>query len=348
MSKLIKVTQEYLDEVRKSFEEVLKSGKFSDGKVTFTKTIGTVNRKAKVFFTPDAWRKMQALVSDFDKEVAWHGIAHRGEDDSKDEYYITDILVYPQEVTGATVNTDQEKYEMWLMSHDDDVFNNIRMQGHSHVNMGVTPSGVDTSLYDQIIEQLDDEMFYIFMIWNKKKDKTVRIYDIKKNILFDTADVTVETLPDSEDISNIRNLSEDEVKAVTDFITRYREKRATDSFIKKAKGMVKDKVYKPTTVYNGGYGSYGYGTTYGGNYQIGSGYGGASQTSKDTKPSTTTVKSSADKKKDGKRKGRRKKDKENKGYNNAWDTQTSTLNGYPYSDRWSDCDINDSFYARGY
>lgn len=325
MSKLIKVTQEYLDEVRKSFEEVLKSGKFSDGKVTFTKTIGAVNRKAKVFFTPDAWRKMQALVSDFDKEVAWHGIAHRGEDDSKDEYYITDILVYPQEVTGATVNTDQEKYEIWLMSHDDDVFNNIRMQGHSHVNMGVTPSGVDTSLYDQIIEQLDDEMFYIFMIWNKKKDKTVRIYDIKKNILFDTADVTVETLPDSEDISNIRNLSEDEVKAVTDFITRYREKRSVDSFIKKAKDMVKDKVYKPTTVYNGGHGSYGYGAAYGGNYQSSSGYGGAFQTSKDAKPSTTTVKSSADKKKDGKRKGRRKKDKENKEYNNAWDTQTGTI-----------------------
>lgn len=346
MSKLIKVTQEYIDEVRKDFEEVLKSGKFSDGKVTFTKTIGTVNRKAKVFFTPDAWRKMQALISDFDKEVAWHGIAHRGEDASKDEYYITDILVYPQEVTGATVNTDQEKYEMWLMSHDDDVFNNIRMQGHSHVNMGVTPSGVDTSLYDRIIEQLDNEMFYIFMIWNKKKDKTVRIYDIKKNILFDTTDVTVETLPDSEDISNIRNLSEDEVKAVTDFITRYREKRSTDSFIKKAKDMVKDKVYKPTTVYNGGYGSYGYGTAYGGNYQSGSGYDGVSQTNKDTKPSTTTVKSSEDKKKDGKRKGRRKKDKGNRG--NAWNTQTHIFNGYPYSDKWNDCDINDSFYARGY
>lgn len=134
MSKLIKVTQEYLDEVRKDFEEVLTSGKFSDGKITFTKTVGTINRKAKVLFTPDAWRKMQALVSDFDKEVAWHGVAYRGEDDSKDEYYITDILVYPQEVTGATVNTDQEKYEMWLMSHDDDVFNNIRMQKPSIAN----------------------------------------------------------------------------------------------------------------------------------------------------------------------------------------------------------------------
>lgn len=349
MSKLIKVTQEYLDEVRKDFEEVLTSGKFSDGKITFTKTVGTINRKAKVLFTPDAWRKMQALVSDFDKEVAWHGVAYRGEDDSKDEYYITDILVYPQEVTGATVNTDQEKYEMWLMSHDDDVFNNIRMQGHSHVNMPVTPSGVDTSLYDRILEQLDDEMFYIFMIWNKKKDKTVKIYDLKKNVLFDTADVTVETLPDSEDISDIYNLSEDEVKAVTGFLTKYREKRITDSFIKEAKDMVKDKVYKPTTTYSGGYGGHGYGSTYyGGSYYGSSGYNGTSQVNKDTKPSTTTIKQSDNKKKNGKRKGKRKKDKGNNGYNNACDTQMSIFNGYPYSDGWNDDDINDPFYARGY
>lgn len=58
MSKLIKVTPEYLDEVRKDFEEALSSGKFSDGKITFTKTIGNINRKAKVIFTREAWNKM--------------------------------------------------------------------------------------------------------------------------------------------------------------------------------------------------------------------------------------------------------------------------------------------------
>lgn len=184
MSKNIKITDESLNEVRKAFEEALSTGKFSDGKITFTKTLGIVNRKATIFFTELAWLKMQTLIREFDKEVAWHGIAKRGEDASKDEYYITDILVYPQEVTGATVSTDQEKYQMWLMSHDDEVFNNIRMQGHSHVNMDVTPSSVDTSLYDRILEQLDDDMFYIFMIWNKRKEKTIKIYDLAKNIFF--------------------------------------------------------------------------------------------------------------------------------------------------------------------
>ena len=164
MSKLIKLPQDILDQYTKEFYETLRSGKFSDGKVNFTKTLGTVDRKATVLFTELAWQKMQLLVKEFDKEVAWHGIAERCEE--KDTYLISDILVYPQEVTGSTVTTDQSKYENWLMSHDDDVFNNIRMQGHSHVNMAVSPSSVDLSLYERILDQLGSDMFYIFMIKN--------------------------------------------------------------------------------------------------------------------------------------------------------------------------------------
>lgn len=276
MSKNIKITDESLNEVRKAFEEALSTGKFSDGKITFTKTLGIVNRKATVFFTELAWLKMQTLIREFDKEVAWHGIAKRGEDASKDEYYITDILVYPQEVTGATVSTDQEKYQMWLMNHDDEVFNNIRMQGHSHVNMGVTPSSVDTSLYDRILEQLDDDMFYIFMIWNKRKEKTIKIYDLAKNILFDTSDVTVEVLDDGTGI---------------------------EKFLKDAKDAVKDKPTTPTTTYQSPYrGSYGYGGYYGG---YGSSYGGSAkeEESKKTEPPKDTANSQ--KKRKGKRKGKK-------------------------------------------
>ena len=106
---------------------------------------------------------------------------------------------------------------MWLMNHEDDVFNNIRMQGHSHVNMGVTPSGVDNSLYERILEQLDDEMFYIFLIYNKKGDKTFKIYDLAKNILFETGDVTVKVLDDDADSVDIHvdGLSDEENEALS-------------------------------------------------------------------------------------------------------------------------------------
>lgn len=196
MSRLIKITPECLDEIRKDFETTLKGAKVADGKISYTKNFGYINRKAVIYFTDLAWLKMQALIREFSTEVAWHGVAYRGEDESKDEYYITDILVYPQEVTGATVNTDQEKYEQWLMQHDDEVFFNIRMQGHSHVNMSTSPSGVDTTHQEKILAQLDDTMFYIFMIWNKRGEKTVKIYDLAKNILFDGQDVSVQVKDD--------------------------------------------------------------------------------------------------------------------------------------------------------
>ena len=225
MSKVIKLTQEHIDDLRKSFEEALATGKFSDGKFTFSKDLGKLDRRATVWFTPIAWCKQTQLVSKFDKEVAWHGIAKRGEE--PDTFVIEDILVYPQEVTGSTVTTDQVEYQTWLMNHEDEVFNNIRYQGHSHVNMGTSPSAVDTTLYDSILAQLEDGMFYIFMIWNKKDDKTIKIYDLRENVFFDTTDVKVGVI-------------------------------GLEGFMDDAKGMVKEHVYTPPkTVGNSGYGNYG-------------------------------------------------------------------------------------------
>ena len=196
MAKIIKLTPENIEQARKEFEESLANLKLSDGKISFTKSFSSIQRKATIYFTEIAWLKMQTLVREFDKEVAWHGVAMRGEDPEKDEYFITDILVYPQNVTGATVTTVQEEYEEWLNSLEDDVFNNLRMQGHSHVNMGTTPSSVDNTLYESILGQLKSSMFYIFMIWNKRGEKTVKLYDMAKNVLFETADCSIEILED--------------------------------------------------------------------------------------------------------------------------------------------------------
>lgn len=213
MSKMIKLTQDVFEQCMKEFNETMKSGKFSDGKVEFSKTLGVIDRKATVVFTELAWQKMQALIRECDKEIGWHGIAKRGEE--KDQYIISDILLYPQEVTGATVTTDQEEYQMWLMQQEDDVFNNIRMQGHSHVTMPTTPSTVDLSLYERILDQLDDDMFYIFMIYNKNGSKTIKIYDMRENVLFETADVSVSVLKEENGVAKLLEDMKDLVKTKT-------------------------------------------------------------------------------------------------------------------------------------
>lgn len=321
MAKLIKLTPEIIEEVKKEFDVYIKD-KISDGRISFQKTVNTVQRKATVYFVESAYRKFQALVKEFDKEVAWHGIAYRGKDESKDEYYITDILVYPQEVTGATVTTDQNKYQTWLMNHDDETFNNIRMQGHSHVNMGVTPSGVDENLYESILAQLDDTMFYIFMIWNKKNDKTCKIYDLAKNILFDTTDCEIKIITAPPTNVKIEGVTEEEQSIMLDALNDLRYEKMCKQFVDEAKKLVTTKAY--TTVYSrtgtsGSYGNYG---GYGGYYN---GYYGTSSTSSSL--ATTSSKKDDDSGKKGKRKGKRKESsKTSKGF--YYDDDDDDIYGY--------------------
>ena len=302
MAKLIKLTQDVIEEIKKEFDTYIRE-KISDGRISFQKNITAVQRKATVYFTELAYRKFQALVDGFSNEVAWHGLAYRGKDESKDEYYITDILVYPQEVTGATVTTDQKKYQDWLMSQDDDTFNNVRMQGHSHVNMGVSPSGVDENLYESILAQLDDKMFYIFQIWNKKGDKTCKIYDLAKNIMFDTTDCEIKIITTVPADVKIEGATDEEQSAMLEALKNLRYKKLCEQFVAEAKKLVTTRTFttpsSPKTYY-GGYGNYG-------NYDFYKGYYGSSQSpSAATTPTLAATKNEDANGKNSKRKGRRK------------------------------------------
>lgn len=202
MSRPIKLTEQIIQDCRNDFEKVLRQSKMTDGKISFTKALPCGNQKATVIFSAFAWAKMVALITSFDKEVAWHGVASRYGTEDQDEYYISDIVVYPQEVSGATVEMDVEKYAKWLAGNgEDERFNNIHMQGHSHVNMATTPSSVDLTHQEEILSMLEDDDFYIFMIWNKSFTSTNKIYDLKKNILFENSDITVKVAGEVEGLS---------------------------------------------------------------------------------------------------------------------------------------------------
>ncbi len=201
MSKIIKVTQEILDEAKANFENLLKEGKFADGKINYTYQFKDLDRKASLTFTEIAWLKMQALIQEFSTEIAWHGIVYRLDND---EYLVDDIVVFPQLVSGATVDRDIEAWAKWNMTLDDETFTNMKMHGHSHVNMGVTPSSTDTNFYNtEILPELGEDSFYVFVIWNKRNDHTVKIYDYAKNIFFDDKDVDVYIMNDGLGVRDI-------------------------------------------------------------------------------------------------------------------------------------------------
>lgn len=142
-----------------------------------------------LIFFPSAWVKMTTLVQNCDTECAWHGTVFISED--RRTFQIKDILTYPQVVTAATVDIDEEQYEVWHQSLDDNTYNSLRMQGHSHVNMGVTPSKTDTTMYNDFLQTLSNDSFYVFIVANKKGDFWVNIYDIKENAIYTKNDITM-------------------------------------------------------------------------------------------------------------------------------------------------------------
>lgn len=212
MAKPIYVSGEEIDRILREVKSQLMGIRCTGGidiKKNFTKD----NRKATIYFTPEAWNRVLALVMAFETEVQWHGCVNRI---SNNEFEIYDIIVPPHVVTGSTVTSDPVKYSDWITSLDDEVFNNLRFHGHSHVNMGCSPSGTDMKYRRDIVTQLpipqneEDDSFYIFLILNKKGDWSGEIYDVTNNALFSEDEIEIEVY-DEED-SLLSTFIEDAMK----------------------------------------------------------------------------------------------------------------------------------------
>lgn len=220
----IKMTDEIIRDVMQEFySQASVLGNLQTDKFSFNKSFSKPAKDAvEVNFTLEAYHEMCALIDHFSTEVAWHGLVKRLD---KTHFQVTKILIYPQKVTGATVNTDQEEYTKWLYALKDEEFNAVRFQGHSHVNMATNPSGVDMQNQWDMINQLNSTDYYIFMIWNKRREYNVRVIDMADNVIYSGSDVKV-------------TIGALDMKG----------------FLEEAEALVK----KPTPVYN-------YGTTYGSN-----------------------------------------------------------------------------------
>ena len=138
-----------------------------------------------IYFTPLAWVKMNELVSEYTTEVAAHGTVERTEDG---DYIVTDILVYPQTITNATVESIDEEYGPWICKQGRGVINKLRFQFHSHVNFGATPSARDLQYYADMTSQFED--YYIFMILNKKGENHIIVYDKAQGVIYEDKDLS--------------------------------------------------------------------------------------------------------------------------------------------------------------
>ena len=184
----------------------------------------TCTKRPKIIITTTAGLKMSELVRSCTKEVGWHGFVERTDDTT---FIIRDIVVYPQTVTGTNVNTDEEKYALWLANISTADLKTMRFQGHSHVNMACNPSSTDLELYNKYLSALKENDYYIFFICNKRGEINPFLYDLKTNTKYTKADIDIVKETDmSEWFKTVEPLIE-EKKSIT--VTHAKQTNISDS-----------------------------------------------------------------------------------------------------------------------
>lgn len=194
--KPIVLTQEAKDNALEIFKNLLNNlDANADLKINITTDTLLLQQgveKPTIYVLASAYVKMMSLIKSSNKELAWYGVATR----VNNNYFIEDILVYPQSVTTATVDADEAKCAKWFMELPDEVINNLKFQGHSHVGMTASPSGRDTNNWQQFANLLKPEEFMILCIGNNKGDFYWNIYDKAINIFFENKDITMVVVDD--------------------------------------------------------------------------------------------------------------------------------------------------------
>ena len=89
---------------------------------------------------------MKYYVQLSNKEIGWLGEAYKNE--QSNYIYIKDVMLFKQEVHMTTCEITPEGLsdfaeELLQLKNGMDIWNNLTVWGHSHVNMGVSPSSQD-------------------------------------------------------------------------------------------------------------------------------------------------------------------------------------------------------------
>lgn len=87
--------------------------------------------------------------------------------------YVSEVVILPQEVTGAHANISVEEIEKFYDSKPEEERAEWCFQWHSHVNMGTGPSGTDENDWNGLIQLIPN---LTVMIINRQRQYTARQY----------------------------------------------------------------------------------------------------------------------------------------------------------------------------
>lgn len=210
--KPLEATDDFKIGLREQFEELLRTYSPADGalslKVDPSSLMEFVDKvRPTIYLLPEAYLKMQALIDGYSEEICWYG---RVSSPTEHVYCIQDIYCYPQENTAVRTTMLEDEYIQWYLQQPDDVINNIRMQGHSHVNMTSSPSAQDYTNWTEILNTMPRE-YCIFTIGNKRREYSWYIYDVIHNVIYEPKDIDVHIVL-SEDFEPLSAWADTEIK----------------------------------------------------------------------------------------------------------------------------------------
>lgn len=155
---------------------------FKERRDAKTETIRVLEVEPMIWVAPLALDKMALYVQQCDKEIGWLGRVQRQDK----AFIIHDVYLFKQEVNATTCEISPEGLsdfvgEVILQEGGMEIVNNLRLWGHSHVNMGVSPSSQDET---QVQSFKEGNPFFVRVIANKSGEMEFCIYDFENAITY--------------------------------------------------------------------------------------------------------------------------------------------------------------------
>lgn len=205
------------------------------------------DKEPKVFIYKNALDKMKQYIDACDKEIGWLATAVK----SKNNYIIKDCFLFEQEVASTTCELTEEglsnfAQEIIQLPNGVEIWNEIKCWGHSHVNMGVSPSTQDEKQFNWFMKNQDD--FFIRIIGNKKEEFGISIIDLEKGIRYDEMSYSlVMNKEENDKITQLKKLIEKCKSEINDLLNTPEEVKNTikDEIKKKVKPLVQKTHTKP-------------------------------------------------------------------------------------------------------
>ena len=193
----------------------------------------------KISINLNAMNKMKEYVRQSDLEIGWLGTSRR----VGNVFYIDDVFLFKQEVHATTTEITTEglnEFAMDLLYEENgvEIWNNMKVWGHSHVNMPTTPSGQDDKQIEVFAENAED--FFIRIIANKSGEFRIDLYDFTTGVIYEKLPYEINYGGDTEIIESLyRKIAEIEEMICTRI-------NPNEGLVNSIKSEINDKVTKKT------------------------------------------------------------------------------------------------------